>query len=267
MEAPAGGLPPSVSTILPQPVEEIWQEYHQGRNVHLLDLLILAYVPLDTNSLKFNLSAVSEHGDTTRSALSFHLLSEAPEALEAAAHPLNQWLPARITIKQDFAAVRTAPGQAYTLFPPQGTIALADSYAYGSYRLRLTNGRRAWIEDKFVSLDTTRRDLPAVSVGKIAVHAGDSWTALEIPLTQPVMFDLAEADQGGREQIPHERAVAPAMYQQECRRAGVVRLRPVDPRLQAALDDGPRRRPGPAATRTRARRRGARPGAWRGSCT
>jgi RNA polymerase sigma factor FliA len=43
---PSPTVTPLVSAISAQDVEQIWREYQQSRNVHLLDLLIVAYLPL-----------------------------------------------------------------------------------------------------------------------------------------------------------------------------------------------------------------------------
>jgi N-acetylmuramoyl-L-alanine amidase len=152
----------------------------------------LCFVPLDTEGQRFTFRAESPRGDTTIKLLPFRWFPEGRTDVVAVAHPLNQRLPARITISQDYAAARSAPGQAYTLFPLRGSVALADSFASGCYRVRLATGRHAWIEEKFVTLNSEARDIPAVSLGKIAVHASESWTTVEMPLAQPVLFNLEE---------------------------------------------------------------------------
>jgi N-acetylmuramoyl-L-alanine amidase len=157
----------------------------------------LAFVPLDTVTSQFSFLTVSPGGDTTRKALPFRLMSEARSKGFVTTHPLNQRLPARINITQDGAASRSAPGHAYVQFPPRGTVALADSFAAGCYRIRLANGRHAWIEEKFASLDTTYRDIPVVSVSTMAVRAQDRWTAIEIPLSLPIPFAIAEKPEVG----------------------------------------------------------------------
>jgi N-acetylmuramoyl-L-alanine amidase len=155
----------------------------------------LAYIPFDSLTPKFIFKAVSPSGDTASTWLHYRLPTPAPEGLVSPVHPLNRQLPARITIVEDFAAARCAPNQAYILFPPRGTVALADSFAQGCYRIRLLDGQYAWIEEKFVNLDTCSRDIPAVSVSKIAVQANakdGEWTVVRIPLTQPILFHLEE---------------------------------------------------------------------------
>jgi N-acetylmuramoyl-L-alanine amidase len=152
----------------------------------------LCFVPLDTFAWRFNFRAISPRGDSTVKYLPFRWFPESRAENVAAVHPMNQRLPARITISQDYATARSAPGQAYTLFPPRGSVALADSFVSGCFRMRLAAGRHAWVEEKFVTLSTDSRDIPPVSLSKIAVHAGDPWTTVEIPLSQPVFFNLEE---------------------------------------------------------------------------
>lgn len=156
----------------------------------------LAYVPLDTVADRFSFLAISPRGDTVRTALPFRLPPPAQATGIPPAHPMNLQLPARITITRDYAAARSAPNQAYTLFPPKGSVALADSFAAGYYRVYLGKDRHAWIEEKFTTLDTARRDIPAASASKIAVQAGNPWATVEIPLAEPVFFQLEPAPQG-----------------------------------------------------------------------
>ncbi len=159
----------------------------------------LAFVPLDTMAREFRIEAISPRGDTCRTVLPFRLLGGNPRITEvAAAHPKNRRLPSRISFSQDHAALRTAPGQAYMLFPPIGSVALADSFINPYFRVRLCEGMHGWVEENSVTLDTLIHHAPRCAVKTIRVYAEDRWTKIEIPLSERILFRLEETSEPGK---------------------------------------------------------------------
>lgn len=153
----------------------------------------LAYSPLDTATMAFNFIAISPEGGRVDASIPFVLPTRMPPSVTVnPPQPVDTLLPARIIIDQDYTVVRNGPDLAYMLFPLSGSVALADSFVNPYYRIRLCTGLHAWVEDRFVSLDTTRRDPPGSLVSRIQVKAGDPWTLIEIPLTEPLLFSLYE---------------------------------------------------------------------------
>ena len=151
----------------------------------------LAFVPLDTLSSRFDVLAVSPSGDSLRESLEFRLLP-APSSAAAieGVHPNNAGLPARMTIIAPHAQLRAIPNGAYIMASPQGSEALADSFVTPYYRVRLEGDRHAWIEAGFVSLDTSNHTSPRSVVGRIVARGDGEWSSVEIPLAEPLLFDL-----------------------------------------------------------------------------
>lgn len=153
----------------------------------------LAFVALDTFSRRFDFIAISPAGDSVHRTIPFRLMSAAGAAGEIPKpHPLNRQLPARITISQEHAALRTSPDGAYTLLPLSGSVALADSFVSPYYRVRLSGNLHVWVEERFATLDTTKHEAPAVVLHRLQVRGGDPWTRMEIPMAEPILFQLEE---------------------------------------------------------------------------
>jgi N-acetylmuramoyl-L-alanine amidase len=184
----------------------------------------LAYVPLDTVNRQFRFLLVSPEGDSVEQNLDFAFLTAEDSVHKfAPAHPLNQRLPARITVMQPHAQVRATPGGAYILAPLPGSQALADSFIAPSYRVRLHENLHGWIEDRYVQLDTTDRTAPRAIIGRVKVHSNERWTRVEIPLDQPPLFRL--------EHRPEDRALVLDLFGAGSR-INRIDYDPADPLIQ-----------------------------------
>lgn len=158
----------------------------------------LAYFPLDTAALQYDFLAVSSDGDSLRISVPFVLEDQlAAEEEKIELPPIDRHLPVRITISWDGVVLRTEPQQAYWLFPLAGSEALADSFVFPYYRIRLGEGLHAWVEDRFVVLDTCRHDPPRSVVNTIAVKGQYPWTEVRIPLQEPLLFRFEERPELG----------------------------------------------------------------------
>jgi N-acetylmuramoyl-L-alanine amidase len=160
----------------------------------------LGYFPLPTPDAQIVFSVISPEGETLRKtlALRFPPLQTAKSEPETP-HPLNARLPALLTVTRDFAAMRNIPGGAYTLFPPRGAVALADSFVAPYFRVRLGDDLHAWVEDRFVELDTasvsqpTTRPLPTTrTISRIAVISEGKAARVIVPSAGSLLFDIRE---------------------------------------------------------------------------
>lgn len=153
----------------------------------------LAFFPLDTLNGQYNFLAVGRGGDSINTVIPF-LFYEDYVLLREEAEPevVIPPLPVCLKINNANAVLRTGPDLGYWLFPPSGCAALADSFDGSYYRLSLCQGLHAWVEDRFVTLDTSRADPPRSVVDAIFVRDGDEWTQIRIPLEEPLIYRLEE---------------------------------------------------------------------------
>jgi N-acetylmuramoyl-L-alanine amidase len=153
----------------------------------------LGFVPLDTVSSRFDVLAVSPSGDSLLKSLDFRLppvQSSAAAAAREEVQPHYVGLPARMTITEPHAHLRAVPNGAYIMAPPQGSVAWADSFAAPYYRICLEANRHAWIEADLVRLDTSNHTPPRSVVGRIVTRRDEEGSRVEIPLAEPLLFDL-----------------------------------------------------------------------------
>jgi N-acetylmuramoyl-L-alanine amidase len=151
----------------------------------------LVFAPLDTISNRFEVLAVSPAGDSLRKYLDFHLMpAQSSTAAIEGDHLNNGGLPARISIIEPYAHLRAIPHGAYVMAPPEGSAALADSFVAPYYRVCLEQNRHAWIEAGEVRVDTSNHTSPRSAVGRIVVSRDGEWSSIQIPLAEPLLFDL-----------------------------------------------------------------------------
>ncbi len=153
----------------------------------------LGYFPLNTDAAEIVFSVVSPEGETLQKTLALRFPpTQAAQTIPEPPHPLNSHLPALLTVTRDFAAMRSIPGGAYTLFPPRGAIALADSFVSPYFRVRLSNDLHAWVEDRFVQLDTSRADRPIRNISRIAVKSEGGSERLTVSSAGSLLFEIRE---------------------------------------------------------------------------
>jgi len=151
----------------------------------------LAFAPLDTLSGCFDVLAVSPSGDSLRKSLDFQLWPMPNPAAEIeGALSYNRGLPARMTILEPHAHLRAIPNGAYVMAPPEGSAALADSFVAPYYRVCLERDRHAWIEAGSVRVDTSDHAPPRSLVSRIIARRDGEWSSVEIPLAEPLLFNL-----------------------------------------------------------------------------
>ena len=171
----------------------------------------LAFAPLDTVSSRFDFLAVSPSGDSLRKYLDFrHLPAQGPAPAIEEAHPNNEGLPARMTIIKPHAHLRAFPNGVYTLAPPEGSIALADSFVAPYYRVSLGLSQHGWIDSSEVSIDTSDHSPPHAAASRIATRRDGEWSRVEIRLAEPLLFDLrAEPENRRRHRTQNPQGAAP----------------------------------------------------------
>lgn len=153
----------------------------------------LAYFPIDTLNMQYRFLAKAPNGDSLRATIPFQLREKVPQiGQKAEVEPFTERIPVRITILDDHAVMRTAPNLAYWLFPPPGCVAMADSFARPYYRVALCQGLHAWVEDRFVAVDSSRADSPSSVVNSTVIKRQPGWTQIKIPLKEPLLFNLSE---------------------------------------------------------------------------
>jgi N-acetylmuramoyl-L-alanine amidase len=158
----------------------------------------LAYFPLDTLIQTYRVQAVAPGGELSRFELPFLFpdqLASTDQIIDD--ETTNSLLPARITLTYENAVLRTDPNQAWWLFPDAGCTALADSFVHPYYRIPLADGLHAWVEDRFVELDSMRSGRPHSTLKSISVSAVDAWTRVRLPLEQRHLFRLEEKPGAG----------------------------------------------------------------------
>ncbi len=157
----------------------------------------LAYFPLDTASMTYRFKSVALDGRTLLDSIPFQFPESAVSSVDDSVLLMKaERLPARITIAKNHAVMRTAPCRAYWIFPPQGCKAVADSLDYPYYRVRLTDGLHAWVEERFIDIDTSSAAAPKSVVNHIRTYMEQGWTKIVIPLSEPLLFlidDLPES--------------------------------------------------------------------------
>ncbi len=158
----------------------------------------LAYFPLNIEDMNFNFKAIAADGEIQTETIPFIFPEFLPLVIaDSVIQEKYHQLPARLTVTSDHAVMRNAPSQAYWIFPPQGCVAVADSLAFPYYRIKLCEGLHGWIEDRFVTIDTTRNDNPYSVVNSVTVTSDSLWTSVEIPLTEPLLFWLDDKPESG----------------------------------------------------------------------
>ncbi|MCX6639861.1 MAG: N-acetylmuramoyl-L-alanine amidase [bacterium] len=162
----------------------------------------LAFFPLDTLSQRYLFWAISPRGDTLRQTLPFIRQEYQPQpgatGKEKIADPLNKKLPARITISENHAHISSIPDQAYSILPAKGAVALVDSFVPPFYRVYLKQNLHGWIEAKSVTVDFEDHQLPWTTIGALSVLAESLWTNINIPLKEPILFNIQQSsDENG----------------------------------------------------------------------
>lgn len=156
----------------------------------------LGYFPLNPAVAEIVLFAVSPQGDSLRKVLPLRFpASPTVKSEPDQPHPLNSRLPALLTVTRDFAAMRCTPGGAYTLFPLRGAVAQADSFVSPHFRVRLCDDLHAWVEDRFVELDTSRAIRPIRTIPRIAVKSESGSVNVIIPSAGSLLFDVREVSE------------------------------------------------------------------------
>ncbi len=155
----------------------------------------LAFFPLDTATMEYRFLARSPAGDSLEFHFPFRFPypREIPDA-DSLNRVVNELLPARVTVKENHTVMRTDPYGGYWLFPPMGTTASADSFIFPYFRVPLKAGLNAWVEERFVRLDSSRRAAPTATVRSLEVLVDSAWTKVTIPLAEPLIFQLRPGD-------------------------------------------------------------------------
>ncbi len=158
----------------------------------------LAYFPLDTLTQIYRVQAVAPGGELSRFELPFLFPDQLVSTDQIIANDtINSMLPARITLTSKNAVLRTDPNKAWWLFPVEGCTALADSFVYPYFRIPLASGLHAWVEDRFVEMDSAWSGTPHSPLEWISVSSEDTWTRIRLPLKQRHLFRLEERPGAG----------------------------------------------------------------------